>query len=308
MKHRSLFKIGLPRFKVEDTVAALSEVVDWGILKNNVPNTWSKTQGEDIKICILDSAGETDHIDLVENYIGGVNLTRSASAADFIGHSTHVAGSIAASQNGIGVVGVAPKAKFYLVKVLNNEGFGTAKSIEDGFKFCIDTKPDIVSASLGAPNEIGNCHEYIKTLYGMNIPVICAVGNTGREGINYPAAYPETIAVGAYGEDGELARFSTFGDEVDFVGPGVGIYSTWKDGGYAKLSGSSMACPFITGIVALLLSKHKKQEKESGQNDCRTVEQIKEHLRKYAIDRGDIGKDKKWGYGIVDVDALINGD
>lgn len=226
--------------------------------------------------------------------------------------NTHVAGIVAASKNDTGVVGVAPKASLCLVKVLGDNGTGSMESIERGLKFCYETIKNkepgtsIVSMSLGADGPLGErIHSWIKKLHEINVPIICAVGNSGTEGVNYPAKYPETIAVGAYNEDGELADFSTTGGELDFVAPGVNIYSTWPINSYACISGSSMSTPFISGIVALLLSKHKKQEAETGLNDCKTVNQIREHLVKHAIDKGDIGRDKCWGYGVVDVKKML---
>jgi subtilisin family serine protease len=145
----------------------------------------------------------------------------------------------------------------------------------------------------------------IKKLYEMNIPVVCAAGNTGQGGVNWPAAYDETIAVAAHDKNGRVASFSSRGDRVEWAAPGVNIYSTYLNNGYASLNGTSMACPFVAGVIALMLAKHKRQEKETGKNDCKTVEQIREHLLKYTMDKGKIGKDNAWGYGVIDVEKLI---
>ena len=141
----------------------------------------------------------------------------------------------------------------------------------------------------------------------MNIPVVCAAGNSGDGGVNYPAAFDETIAIAAYDKYGNVARFSSKGEKVEWAAPGVNIYSTFLNNGYASLSGTSMACPFIAGVVALMLSKHKKQEEATGMNDCKTIEQIREHLLKYTNDKGAIGRDNSWGYGVIDVEKLIGG-
>ena len=142
----------------------------------------------------------------------------------------------------------------------------------------------------------------------MNIPVICAAGNSGDGGVNYPAAFDETIAVAAYDKYGKVARFSSKGEKVEWAAPGVNVYSTYLNNGYASLSGTSMACPFIAGVVALMLSKHKKQEEATGMNDCKTIAEIREHLLKYTNDKGAIGRDNSWGYGVIDVERLIGGD
>lgn len=142
----------------------------------------------------------------------------------------------------------------------------------------------------------------------MNIPIICAAGNTGQGGVNWPAAFNETIAVAAYDKYGNVASFSSRGEKVEWAAPGVDIYSTFLNNSYASLSGTSMACPFIAGVVCLMLAKHKKQEENTGKNDCKTVAQIREHLLKYTDDKGVVGKDNDWGYGVIDVDRLIGGD
>lgn len=306
-------KIGLPKFKVNQVVSVLSEKIDWGLWQSKIPATWLLTEGEGINVYVLDTAGDSNHKDLIENLIGGKNFTRSKYKEDLNGHGTHCAGIIAASKNNIGMVGVAPKAKVFLIKVLGDNGSGSFKDIENGLQFCLDqlnssNPPHIISMSLGGNGPLsGKSYSIIKKLYEKNIPVICAAGNSGMEGINYPAKYKETIAIGAYDENGRLANFSTTGKELDFVAPGVDIYSTWTNGSYASISGTSMATPFVAGVVALLLAKHKKQEIEENKNDCKTVEEIKQHLIKYSIDKGSLGKDKKWGYGIIDVEKLIQG-
>ena len=94
---------------------------------------------------------------------------------------------------------------------------------------------------------------------------------------------------------------------MEWAAPGVNIYSTFLNNGYASLSGTSMACPFIAGVICLMLAKHRKQEEATGMNDCKTVEQIREHLLKYTKDKGEVGRDNSWGYGVIDVEKLIGG-
>lgn len=139
----------------------------------------------------------------------------------------------------------------------------------------------------------------------MNIPVVCSAGNSGQAGVSYPAAYPETIAIAAFDKNGKIANFSSRGSEVDWSAPGVDIMSTYLNNKYASFSGTSMACPFMVGVIALMLSKHKKQERSNGKNDCRTVADIREHLLKYTNDKGTVGKDNDWGYGVIDVEKLL---
>ena len=155
------------------------------------------------------------------------------------------------------------------------------KGLGEALEYAVKTKPDIVSMSLGAPRSFPYIHQLIKKLHNLNIPVVCAAGNSGNAGVNFPAKYEETISVAAYDINGNIASFSSKGPEVDWAAPGVNIYSTFLNNTYRRLSGTSMACPFVVGIIALMLAKHRKQEEETGENDCKTVDQIKEHLLKY---------------------------
>jgi major intracellular serine protease len=304
----------IPKFEVEHVIQTLSQVTDWGLQQHKVPATWQVTQGEGEAIYVIDT-GWSGHPDL--DIIKGHNAVRGETIDDGNGHQTHCMGIIAAKNDDAGMVGVAPKAKIVAVKGLANNGSGSYYSILNALKFCLNAAkgehpdlptPTIISMSLGAPGDMGSeIHGIIKELYNLNIPILCAAGNSGRRGVDYPGAYPETIAIAAYDKNGNIANFSAIGEQVDFAAPGVQIYSTWLNNGYAKLNGTSMATPFMAGVTALLLAKHRKQVDGFGrpQNDCQTVEQIREHFKKYAIDKGPAGHDNHWGYGIVDTNKLI---
>jgi len=298
----------LPPYKVEDVVSTLAQATGWGIKQLNVPVTWTVTQGEGITVLVLDT-GCSYHPDLSNTII--LNKSKSfvpgePSILDENGHSTHCCGIIGASNNNMGMVGVAPGCKIITGKVLGTGGSGSFKSIAEGLEYAIKIKPDVVSMSIGSSVSNSRMHKAIKKLYELNIPIIAAAGNDGASNaVNYPGKYEETICVTAFDAKGAPAGFNSTGDKVDFSAPGVDIYSTWLDNRYVKLSGTSMATPFITGLVCLLLAKHKKQEKDTGKNDCKTVQQIKEHLIKYADDKGIVGKDDIWGYGVIDPQRLI---
>jgi subtilisin family serine protease len=297
----------LPPYEVKDVITTLSQKMDWGIVQNNIPKTWTTTQGEGVKVMVIDT-GWSNHKDLGDNSLPGICTVPRQDVVDRQGHGTHVAGIIAAQNNSTGMVGVAPKATVIGVKALGDDGSGSYDSIAMALEYAIEQKPDVISMSLGSPSTSKRITKAVKKLTKMNIPIICAAGNDGARGVDYPGKYPETIAIAAYDKHGNIANFSGIGEQVDFAAPGVDIYSTYLKNRYAVLSGTSMACPFISGIVALLLAKHKKQEKETGKNDCKTIDQIKEHLLKYTIDKGIIGKDSKWGYGMIDVENMILDD
>lgn len=294
----------LPDFSVDEVFTGLTQSYDWGLKYANIPETWKVTQGEGITIAVIDT-GMPDHLDIGDNAIEGKNLVKGEPLKDENGHQTHCVGIISAKNNEKGFVGVAPKSKCICIKALGKNGSGRLLDIVMALDYVQKIKPDIVSMSLGSASGNILIQKEIQKLYAMNIPVVCAAGNSGKAGVNYPAAFPETIAVGAFDKNGNIASFSSRGPEVDWAAPGAKILSTFLNNGYASLSGTSMACPFMVGVIALMLAKHRKQEKETGKNDCKTIEDIRHHLLKYTNDKGTVGKDNDWGYGIVDAEKLI---
>jgi subtilisin family serine protease len=139
--------------------------------------------------------------------------------------------------------------------------------------------------------------------------VIAAAGNSGQFArIDYPARWPETIAVAAVDRSGRLARFSSQGPRVDIAAPGQNILSTYR-GGYARLSGTSMAAPFIAGVVALLVSLHSSRRPCAGRNESltplRNIDDLREHLRRTALDVGPAGHDPGYGWGLINPDRLL---
>ncbi len=298
----------LPPYEIKRVVSTLSQVHGWGIKQLNVPDTWKITQGEGINIMVIDT-GYTDHPDLEDGILKNrckSFLNDEPDIDDHCGHSSHIAGIIAARNNDMGIVGVAPKCNIITVKVLGADGTGTVDAIINALKYAKSIRPHIVSMSLGTDSYDKEMHDLIKDLYKMNIPVVAAAGNDGRtNAVNYPGKFPEVICITAYDKNGIPAKFNSTGPEVGFSAPGVDIYSTWLNHQYCSLSGTSMACPFCAGLIALLLAKHIKQEAETGCNDCKTVDQIREHLIKYSDKKGIVGKDETWGYGIPNPSKLI---
>lgn len=281
----------------------------WGIDQLNVPDTWKVTKGKGVSVMVIDT-GLSDH----RNLSGAINRNKSKNFCptetllDENGHSTHCCGIVAARGRD-NVWGVAPEAEIIVVKALDRDGYGSVTEVIKALKYAKEVKPDVISMSLGFGYRHPVMQDVIKELYEMNIPIIAAAGNDGNGNkVDFPAKFQEVICVGAYSKDGKPAWFSNQSDNVDFSAPGVDIYNTWLHNEYASISGTSMATPFVAGIVALLIAKHRKQEKETGKNDCKTVKQIKEHLIKYADDKGVVGKDKAWGYGVIDINELIGAE
>src|SRR3989339_337951 len=233
-----------------------AQELPWGIDRINAEIAQSTTGGLAVKVAILDTGIDLDHPDLLNNIKGNVNTisSRRSGNADN-GHGTHVAGIIAEGDNSIGVVGVEPEIYLYAVKVLGKNGSGWLSDIIEGFDWCINNKMQVVNMSFGSSGDNQSFHDAISKTYAAGVVLVAAAGNDGAANtVNYPAKYPEVIAVSAIGQDDKLAGFSSFGPEVDIAAPGVTIKSTYNDGYYKSLNGTSMACPHVVGVAALVLS------------------------------------------------------
>jgi subtilisin family serine protease len=218
--------------------------------------------------------------------------------------NTHVSGIISANNNAIGIVGVAPKSHLIAVKVLGDDGSGSMESIIDGIRAAMEMKVDVINMSLGSPSGDGRLHNVIREAHRRNIPIICAAGNAGTRRLDFPAAYPETIAIGAIDKKNIRATFSQMGPNLDFLAPGVNILSTVPTNSYLVMSGTSMATPWVSGVVALMLAKHRKK---ASSTPIRDVNDIREHLKKSAIGIGQLGKDEA-GFGLIDTKKLFKSE
>jgi subtilisin family serine protease len=228
----------------------------WNITAFDLPKAWEHTQGEGVVIAVLDTGCDLTHEDLKNNLLPGMNFCNTRKPPiDGNGHGTHITGTLVAENNNIGVVGVCPHAKVRPVKVLDDKGNGDMRKVADGIRWAIDQRVDLISMSLGAPIKVQEVRKAIQAAAKEGIVTFVAAGNAGNtKEVLYPANYPETIAIGAIDENFRRANFSNTGDNLDFMAPGVDIFSTVPTNWYATLSGTSMAQPFACGVAALLLS------------------------------------------------------
>ncbi|MDO8683681.1 MAG: S8 family peptidase [Armatimonadota bacterium] len=272
----------------------------WGIARVNAPTAWDISVGMGVKVAVLDTGIQLNHPDLAANIAGGYNATNPVrSPSDGNGHGTHVAGTIAAANNSIGVVGVAPQARLYAVKALGNSGLGTLSDVIEGLTWCIDNGIQVVNMSLGASTDNETFHNAIIKVYEAGITQVVAAGNngggygSGTGAVDYPGAYPEVIAVSAIDSSNRFAVFSSAGPAVDLAAPGVNVLSTYIKSGYATMSGTSMATPHVTGVVALRLASHPGE----------SPDQVKAVLQSTAVDLG-LSTDQQ-GAGLVNAYAAV---
>jgi len=275
------------------------QVTPWGISDINAPAVWAHNNtGDPIKVGIIDTGISSSHPDLAANIKGGINTIKpSRGWDDDNGHGSHVAGTIAALNNTQGVVGGAPQADLYAIKVLNSAGSGYYSDIIEGLQWAIDKHLQVVNMSLGGTSDYGPLHDAITAARNAGILVVAAAGNSGGSVI-YPAAYPEALAVSALDSSHTLASWSSRGPEVDLSAPGVSIYSTYKGTGYATLSGTSMATPHVVASAVLLLNSAVSSYdiNSNGQWD---PSEAMQKLENTASDLGVSGPDTLYGFGLV---------
>ncbi|MBI4375265.1 MAG: S8 family peptidase [Elusimicrobia bacterium] len=248
-------------FKASAPVRRAEQSLPWGIPRVNAPKAWAAARGKGVKIAVIDTGVDFKHPDLASNVKGGWNaISKNGEFLDDHGHGTHVAGSIAALDNAEGVVGVAPEASIYGVKVLDSGGSGTFSDVIAGMQWAWENKMDIASMSLGASQGNDSFKEAVEAMVAGGTVLIAAAGNSGGWGdensdtVNFPAGYPGAIAIAASDSQDAVAWFSSRGPEVDFIAPGVDVPSTYMGGGYQSLSGTSMATPHVSGLAALAIS------------------------------------------------------
>lgn len=234
----------------------------------------------DVDIAIVDTGIDSKHRDL--NVVGGVNcIPGNNSFLDLNGHGTHVAGTAAAKDNGVGVVGVAPGARLWAVRVLDANGSGSWSSIICGIDWVTARAAtiEVANMSLGGSGGDGSCtdhglREAICRSTAAGVTYVVAAGNAASNASTFvPATFDEVIAVSAItdfdgepggvgaptcqtGVDDTFANFSNYGPDVDIAAPGVCVLSTWRGGGYRSISGTSMASPHVAGAAALYVSTH----------------------------------------------------
>lgn len=229
----------------------------WGIAKVQAPAAWKTSRGAGVKLVVIDTGIDMKHPDLAPNIKGGWNaITKGPDFNDDNGHGSHCSGTIGAIDDDKGVVGVAPKVSLYGVKVLDADGSGTFDDVIAGMQWAVDNKMEVASMSLGASQGNQALADMVAAMKKAGVILVAAAGNSGGS-VGYPAAYPGAIAIAASDSSDKLAYFSSRGPEVANIAPGVDVKSTYMNGGYDTLSGTSMATPHMAGLTALYVATHK---------------------------------------------------
>jgi len=291
----------------EDGVAyAIEQTLPWGVdhIDAEVVHAYNK-KGAGIKVAIVDTGIDLDHPDL--QVAGDVSFVSGApSGEDDHGHGTHVAGTVAALDNDFGVIGVAPEAELYAVKVLDGSGRGYWSDIIAGIEWSIDHSAQIINMSLGGTSGSSTLEMACDAAFEAGVLIVAAAGNSGNswalfDNVLYPARYDSVIAVAATDSSDDRVYFSSTGPDVELAAPGINILSTAAGGGYTTKMGTSMASPHVAGVGALMFA--------SGINDAngngRINDEVRERLQLTARDLGIAGRDNLYGYGLVDAAGAV---
>jgi len=265
--------------------------IPWGVKRVNAPGVWNTTMGEGVKVAVIDTGIDYNHPDLKAVYAGGYNAVVSTKTPlDDQGHGTHVSGTIAAVRDAKGVVGIAPKVQLYAVKVLDANGSGSYSNIVDGIQWAVNNKMQVINMSLGGGSGTPALQKVMEAADKAGVTIVCAAGNDSGP-VNYPAKYPQAIAVSASDSTDKLAYFSSRGAEIAFIAPGVDVPSTYKGSAYKTASGTSMASPHVAGLAAIAVA--------GGAN---TPAKVRAALKKAASSLGM--KPTEEGAGMIDAAKL----
>ena len=287
----------------------LADEVPWGITRIKATDAQSKGfKGTGIKVAVLDTGIDYNHPDLKANYLGGYDfVNKDNDPMDDHSHGTHVAGTVAAASNGIGVLGAAPQAGLYAVKVADSTGYCSYSNIIAGINWAVNNNANVITMSLGGTSSSSTLQSACDNAYSKGVVLVGAAGNSGGAVI-YPAAYSSVIAVSAVDSTNTRTSWSCYGPEVEFAAPGVSIRSTMPGGLYGSKSGTSMATPHVTGAVALLMSSDVTGTSyDSNKNGKWDPAEIRSRMQSTATDLGTKGKDNYYGYGLVDAYAAVTG-
>ncbi|UCD36500.1 MAG: S8 family peptidase [Nitrospiraceae bacterium] len=283
-----------------DPVVSQEYTDSWGVYHIGAETAHaSGNRGAGVKIAVIDTGIDYTHDDLRDSYRGGYDFVFNDSDPfddSRNSHGTHIAGIIAAQQNGFGVVGVAPEADIYALKVLDGAGFGLLSWIIAAIEWSIDNGIDIINMSLQGI-DFQSLRDACDSAAASGVLVVAAGGNSHGGAVSYPAAYDSVMAVTGTDPFDMKSSFSPVGEEIELAAPGTDIYSTQAGFSYGGLGGTSQAAAHVTGAAALFYNAAIDDVNGDLIIDGTDV---REALQGAALDLGEPGRDSVFGYGRVD--------
>ena len=213
-------------------VLSSSQTIPYGVTMVNAPAVWSKTQGAGVRVAVMDTGISMYHPDR-GSVVDSISFVSGETVEDFEGHGTHTSGTIAAADNNIGVVGVAPQADLLIAKVVNNTGTGQTSWLISGIEWAVDNDAKVISMSLGGYDYSAALETACDNAFEAGTLLVAAAGNEGTDTTMYPAAFDSVISVAAVDQSKNQASFSNYGSTIELAAPGVDIYSTVPVGSLA---------------------------------------------------------------------------
>ena len=299
----------------------LGQTLPWGINKIDAELVHPYNTGSGVQVAIVDTGVDYNHPDLSKNYAGGYDYYNGdAYPMDDHGHGTHCAGIVSAMHNDYGVVGVAPKTGIYGLKVLSSSGSGYLSHILSGIEWAVlgpdgvegnEDDAEVISMSLGSTSGSYSLQLACQNAAASGTLVVAAAGNSGTsdastDTVMYPAKLSSVIAVAATDSNDNRPYWSSSGPAVELAAPGVSIYSTVKGGSYTYKSGTSMACPHVAGVAALVYATTVPSTYDSDSDGVWDPSEVRAKLADSAVDLGVNGRDILYGYGRVDAEAAVS--
>ena len=271
----------------------------WELRGLGGPALWSVPGAEGITVAVVDSGVDDEHPDLAGSVLPGYDLVSPGGdgSDDLDGHGTHVAGVIAAAQgDGVGIAGLRPGTAVLPVRVLDENGDGFASHVAQGITLAADGGADVINLSLGSAQRSTAVANAVQYALDQGVTVVVASGNARLDGdpVMYPASQPGVVAVAATGRNGLVAPYSSTTTNLAVAAPGTDILSTVPDG-WALSSGTSMAAPHVSAVVAAMLAVRPSL----------TPAQVRATLMSTAADIAPAGTDRSTGAGAVQPVAAL---
>lgn len=280
-------------------VKLLDDEICWGVDRIDAEKVHSSNKGTGVKVAVIDTGIDYTHSELNDNYCGGYDFVNGDNdPMDDNWHGTHCAGIIAAEDNGVGILGVAPEVNLYSLKAFDSGGSCSLSNVIAAIDWAIDNHIQIVSMSFGMNYNSSSLEAACNRAYDSGILLVAAAGNDGNlngtgDCVDYPANYKSVIAVTSITSSDLRSSFSSTGPAAELAAPGSFIKSTYPGGGYTLASGTSMACPHVAGSAALVWAVNPDWNNT----------QVRARLQETAEDLGATGRDTWYGFGLVDAEA-----
>ncbi|MBX7269158.1 type VII secretion-associated serine protease mycosin [Micromonospora sp. Llam7] len=274
----------------------------WHLEYLNIAEAHRVSLGEGVTVAVPDT-GVSPHPDLRNNLLEGFDLIPGGDTngqQDNNSHGTGMAGLIAAHgrQDGVGALGVAPKAEILPIRVFNSNKQGDTDLLAESIERSVSAGADVINIS-GGGGVSARLLQAIDAANFANTIIVAAAGNRPDDGqVLWPAAGRSVIAVGGIGRNGSYSSVSVAGPQIDLVAPAVDIYSTSYGDAYSKGTGTSGAAAIVAGAAALIRAKYPYLP----------ADEVAHRLTATAIDKGPPGRDDQYGYGVIDLVAALTAD